>query len=254
MKFFILTIISLAITSIVSAKGPINTIGIEPIALGTNDSTDNGFSTTQLAIDTIPNDSTESESKSNVNEVFDFDAEIERPSIPNKYIDLIRTHMTKLGESYLKQGYKVTSRRNGMVILISVPSDLLFNPNDTILSKSAKSQLIPILPLIKNNKDYKILLAVHCDNTGNAEFQSKLTEGRMYAIFNWFDANVSSKQSALLNGEYYGSEMPATYFDENDAECLIDNRSRENRMNNRRIEFYVIPNTELIQKVKGKKR
>ncbi len=226
------------------------TIGIDPIAIGiveenaVNDS---------LSTDSIPSDTA---LMVNVDETtpkeFDFERELEWPEIPNQQLKTIQSHMRNLGEKYLSKGFRVVSTRDGAVIRISVPSDNLFNPNDTTLSENASRNLTHFLPLIKNNKDYKVLLSVHCDNTGNKEYQSLLTEGRMYAIFEWFDSNVSSKESALINGEYCGSDESATYFDENEVERFIDNRSRENRKANRRIEFYIIPNSGLIQKARNK--
>ena len=122
--------------------------------------------------------------------------------------------------------------------MVTVEASKLFRANSTVLREGAAAVLQPLVPYLKRTDNYKIVLAVHSDDTGDAEYSDRLTADRASAI----DSFVASKTG--------GGESNIIPYGLGSDEPVASNAGIRNRAANRRVEFYFIPTEEFISKVK----
>ena len=166
----------------------------------------------------------------------DFDKNINIPQIKDKYKAQIIAHQKKLGEQFIKQGYKVETTRKGEVLILTIPAHELFAPNNVSLLENAFIQLHPILPLAKN-KMYKLLIAMHSDDTGSEQYVDMLTNNRIVAVYEWIKQNANNTTTIVP-------------YAMGNIEPIMPNNSRVNRQSNRRLEIYVVPAEQMIERAK----
>lgn len=150
-------------------------------------------------------------------------------------------YMTALAHQ-LKQRYKVETMRAGEVIVVTIPSDELFMPNDTLLSPDAPSLLRPLLPLFRDPDLFKLVYAVHTDNTGSPSYIENLASARNQSIYAW-----------LMDVAKVNPDLFIINYDMGDSRPLTDNNTRDHRALNRRIEFFLVPGPKLITLAHTKK-
>ena len=139
----------------------------------------------------------------------------------------------KLNDLKLKgYPYTIEMLRNNEVISITIEARHLFKANDTILCENGKEKLKPILNYITKDNLYKIVLAMHSDNTGNNTYCTNLTTKRVNSIYDWIN-EVSSSDRVVPYA--LGSSDP-----------IINNNSILNRDKNRRLVIYLIPDQGMI--------
>lgn len=170
----------------------------------------------------------------------DMDENISTPKVGGKQHEAIKDYMRSVATSFYKKGYKVETMRGGEVVIITIPTDEMFQPNDSALIQSASGLLKPLVPYVNDNGKFKTLIAIHSDDTGSEAHQQQLTEGRITAVYDWFDNNA--RDSSQLVGYPMGGGDP-----------IAPNNSRLNRHANRRMEVYLIPEKGLIQLAKSGK-
>lgn len=159
------------------------------------------------------------------------------PEIKNeKHAEKIRDFQYDMAVAFKKSNYEVEVMRENEIIVVTIPASLLFEPNDTVLSKLGEAQLNPFLRMIKNPGFYKMLLVMHSDNTGSSEYTINLTRQRVNAIFDWF--------------EEHGSVDYVVPYALGDTDPLVENDSVEKRKRNRRLEIYLVPEKTMIQQAK----
>lgn len=136
-----------------------------------------------------------------------------------------------------KSGITVELTRNKEVLLITIPASLLFGPNEIVLDDKAGAYLDPIKRYLKQPDMYRVLLAMHTDNTGSQQYRDMLTEERVDAIFDYFDnANVDTR---YMFSYALSDDLPVT-----------ENNSVLNREKNRRLEIYLVPGEKMIEQAK----
>lgn len=157
---------------------------------------------------------------------------------------LIQKFQTKEGTGRLLNGKynpsgecKVEAFRNKEVLLITIPAHLLFSPNSTTLNPSASTYLSPIKRYLKDPDMFRVLLVMHTDNTGSEPYRDILTMDRVNSVFEWFEDNGAD--TTYLFSYALGDEMP-----------LKPNDSMENRKENRRLEIYLVPGTQMVEQAK----
>lgn len=157
---------------------------------------------------------------------------------------LIQKFQAKEGKNRLLNGKynpsgecKVEAYRNKEVLLITIPAHLLFEPNETELRKGASEYLVPIKRYLKEPDMFRVMLVMHTDNTGSAEYRDRLTLERVDSVFDWFEE--SGANTKYLFSYALGDEMP-----------LKPNDSMENRRQNRRLEIYLVPGEKMVQQAK----
>jgi outer membrane protein OmpA-like peptidoglycan-associated protein len=130
--------------------------------------------------------------------------------------------------------------RKGEVVIATIPTDKLFAPNDTVLMSSADALLKSFLPYFKVMDKFKVVLALHTDDTGSDSYLTNLAAQRIVALYDYFDTHAKNTDS--LTGYPIAANDP-----------LKENNSRENRAENRRLEIYIVPSTVLIEEAKPAK-
>lgn len=164
------------------------------------------------------------------------------PDVPAKQAPYVRDYMLREAQALHKMGYKVETTRKGEVVIASIPADELFAPNATTLLPSAPNRLKAFLPYFRTHGKFKVILAMHSDDTGSDNYLYNLTEQRILALYGYFDANAA--QTDMLQG-----------YPMADSEPLADtpNTSYANRRDNRRLEIYIVPGPMLVMEAKSKK-
>ena len=164
------------------------------------------------------------------------------PDVPAKQSVYVTAYMKREAKALQKMGYKVETTRKGEVVIATIPADLLFAPNDTTLLQSASEQLQPFLPYFRSHGKFKVILAMHSDDTGSNEYLYSLTENRIIALYDYFDQHAA--QTDMLQG-----------YPMADSDPLKDNpnTSRKGRHANRRLEIFIVPGPILILDAKNKK-
>ncbi len=87
---------------------------------------------------------------------------------------------------------------------------------------------------LKTEGRFKIILAMHSDDTGSASYLEKLTGDRLKAVMGYFEKHA----------EHH--EQIATYALA-DKEPVRPNSNIANRTQNRRLEIYIVPDQELLR-------
>lgn len=160
-----------------------------------------------------------------------------QPPVPAKLSTFVRSYMKREALALHKMGYKVETMRKGEVVIVTIPTDRLFAPNDTALLPSAGKDLKNVLPYFRVPGKFKVVLALHTDDTGADSYLNSLAEKRIVSLYEYFDTNAANTDNLI------GYPMAA-------LEPLKDNSSRAARAENRRLEIFIVPSDVLIEEAK----
>ncbi len=164
----------------------------------------------------------------------DLDSNLETPVVGNGEKAAVKRYMNRLAKDFAAKKYIVDMLRDDEVMLITIPTDELFLPNDTLLSPYASARLNPLLGLMKDPEMFKIVYGVHTDNTGTPKYNMDLAHRRNSSIYDWLLDNISEDQIVIP-------------YEFGDTDPIEPNTTRKGRAQNRRIEIYVIPGPKLIE-------
>lgn len=166
---------------------------------------------------------------------------LQLPAVPQKQRDEVKAYMLREAKALQKLGYKVETMRHGEVVIATIPAEKLFAPNDTVLLPGAAKELDSFLPYFRTPGKFKVILAMHSDDTGSEKYLFSLTEKRIVALYDFFDTHAA--QTDGLMGYPMGS-----------TEQLVPNDNRERRSQNRRLEIFIIPDQGVIDRFPAKNR
>ena len=156
------------------------------------------------------------------------------PAIPDKQHKFISDYMLREAQAIVKQGYKVETERQGEIIVVTIPASSLFMPNSTELEIAGQKLLDPFTAYLKTEGRFKILLAMHSDDTGSASYLEKLTADRLKAVMSYIEKHSDHPEQIA------GYAMA-------DKEPVRPNSNIANRAQNRRLEIYIVPDQELLR-------
>ncbi|MDE6126998.1 MAG: hypothetical protein K2G30_08580 [Muribaculaceae bacterium] len=162
------------------------------------------------------------------------------PAVPKKQQPYIKDYMLREARTLQKMGYKIETMRQGEVVIASIPASELFAPNDSTLIPGADARLKNFLPYFRVPGRFKVILAMHSDDTGSEPYLFELTERRIVALYDYFDEHA--RQTEMLMGYPMGPSEP-----------LAPNDSRQRRADNRRLEIYLVPGPVLIAESKSRR-
>lgn len=164
--------------------------------------------------------------------------------VDKKSSSLIQKFQTKEARNRLLKkeyattnGFNVEFTRNREVLVITIPAEKLFAPNDTLVRKDASAVLAPLKRYLKEPDMYRVLLVMHTDNTGSDLYRDRITEARSAQLFDWFDEQ--GLDTTYLFSYGMGDEQP-----------LCENNSMTNRAANRRLEVYLVPGKKMVEQAK----
>ncbi len=163
----------------------------------------------------------------------DLNTNILTPAVSPDGRAAVKKYMSNLGRNLGKKGYVVDLTRDDEVIVVTVPAEELFLPNDTVLSPRAPAKLTPITALLADPEMFKVVYTVHTDNTGSDQYINWLSRQRNNSVYDWITTQVADDQIVIPY------EMGA-------SDPIEPNTSRKGRAANRRVEFYLIPGPKMI--------
>lgn len=158
---------------------------------------------------------------------------ITSPKVGKKEHSAVKTYMNRMAQDLARRHYTVDMMRDDEVILVTIPSEELFMPNDTLLSAGAPAKLSPIVSLLKDPEMMKVVYAIHTDNTGSSTYNMYLSHERNNSLYDWLLDNISE-------------DLIVIPYEFGDKEPLMPNDTREGRAENRRVEIYLIPGPKMI--------
>ncbi|MCW3085323.1 MAG: hypothetical protein JWP12_2689 [Bacteroidetes bacterium] len=110
-----------------------------------------------------------------------------------------------------------------------VLENVLFVSDKTVLLKESNAALDKLVSFLQSNKNMKIEIRGHTDNTGDEKKNQKLSEGRAKAIVDYLVSKKIDKSRLSYKG--FGSTQP-----------IASNDNDEGKQKNRRVEFIILPN------------
>lgn len=169
----------------------------------------------------------------------DFEPNLATPAVADVDKAAVSAYMTSVAKS-LKGPFTVDMIRDNEVIVVSIRADRLFEPLDTMLCDGADRAIAPLFRLMTEPDKYKVVIAMHTDDTGNETWQDKITTSRLYSVY---DLLLDKIDSGEIN-----PDIIIIPFALGAADPIVDNDTRRNRAENRRLEFFFIPGPEIITK------
>lgn len=163
----------------------------------------------------------------------DLEQNILTPEVATSEHAAISRYMKNVGQAMAKKGYIVDMMRDDEVVLVTIPTDDIFLPNDTLLTPSAPAKFGPVIALLRDPEMYKVVYAVHTDNTGSTKYNSDLAHQRNNSIYDWMLTQVSE-------------DLIVIPYEMGDSDPVEPNDSRDGRAANRRVEIYLIPGPKMI--------
>lgn len=168
----------------------------------------------------------------------DFEPNLATPPVPDREKEAVRRSMAAVAKS-LHGPFSVDLMRDGEVIVVTIPTDNIFLPNDTLLNESAERIMRPLFNLMDDPMRFKIVAAVHTDDTGNTLYHERLSTARLYSVYDLFldmiDEGVINPDTVIIPYAM-GADDP-----------VADNDTWRNRALNRRLEIFFIPGPALIK-------
>ncbi len=161
------------------------------------------------------------------------------PKVPKEAHKSVVSYINKVAKG-LKHRYTIDLQRNDEIFVVVIPTDDLFLPNDTLFSDEAYRIINPLLDLAKDPYMYKIVVAVHTDDTGSEAYRQNLSYSRINSVYDWLMDAIDNKrisEDQVIIPYALGSDFP-----------LVSNDTRRHRKENRRLEFYFIPGPRMIEK------
>lgn len=166
---------------------------------------------------------------------------IATPAVPDKQSAAVAAAMGHLASTLRESGYDVDAVRKGEVVMVTIQCARLFAPNSTVLLPDGGKVLAGLAPYIKRSDNYKVILAVHTDNTGDDIYSEKITADRANAIDEYYYRANGNKDTDIIPYGL-GSDEP-----------VAPNTGVANREKNRRVEIYFVPTPALIEKIRSNK-
>lgn len=169
----------------------------------------------------------------------DFEPNLASPEVPRASHLLVTRYVKKIANS-IKDRYTVDLMREGEVMVVTIPTDDLFLPNDTLLSNTAPKILEGLNKIVQDPYMWKVVIAVHTDDTGSEYYREFLSRNRLNSVYDWLISQMDSGDIP--------EDLIVIPFSMASSTPLNPNDTRERRAQNRRLEVYFIPGPEMIDK------
>ncbi len=137
--------------------------------------------------------------------------------------------------------YEMTLCGNGeSVMKITMPVNVLFQANDSVLSVQSIGLLRPLLRLLRDEKKATMIVACYSDNNGSPRYLDGITQLRAQAVCDWM--KEQGVKSRVISGFGMGNHVP-----------LNQNQTMAERAANRRVTLYLVPTKSMMKLAKKKK-
>jgi outer membrane protein OmpA-like peptidoglycan-associated protein len=133
-------------------------------------------------------------------------------------------------------GAEVT--RVGEGINVTFDSGVLFSLDSDDVSAEAETKLKQLTDILNKYPDTHILVEGHTDASGSNKHNEKLSKERAESVGEFLESNAIS--SSRIKTKWYGEDQPK-----------FPNDTKDNMAKNRRVEFAIYANQEMIDKAQG---
>jgi outer membrane protein OmpA-like peptidoglycan-associated protein len=128
--------------------------------------------------------------------------------------------------------------RVGEGIMLTLGDNAIhFDTNKATLSTSAKNNLKKLVPVLSNYENTNIVIYGYTDNTGKVEYNQTLSAKRASSVKDYLSKN--GIEGARIETKGLGIKDP-----------IASNETAEGRSKNRRVEFAIVANEEMIEDAK----
>ncbi|MCM1483372.1 MAG: OmpA family protein [Muribaculaceae bacterium] len=173
----------------------------------------------------------------------DFEPNLATPSVGKQEKKAVARYVKSVAETYKKK-YRVDLMREGEVMVITIPTDDLFLPNDTLITRRGFQLLTPLLEPMKQPYMFKVVYAIHTDDTGSDSYREALSSARVASVYDWLMDMIDQAQIS--------EDLVIIPYSMASSDPLESNDTREGRRQNRRLEFYFVPGPQMIEKASKK--
>lgn len=170
------------------------------------------------------------------------DENLATPEVPRKAKAYVHAAMDQLRRHLIKNGMTVEALRDGEVLEITVPASRLFAATAVEPKASATEALRPLGMVARDPDKYKIIVAVHTDDTGDDKYADSISGAR---------ANAVDDCLWILAGEKDTNVVP---YGIGKDEPRVPNTSMANRAQNRRVEIFVVPERGMLEQAGVKRK
>jgi len=136
------------------------------------------------------------------------------------------------------QNAKVESMNNGEAIKVTFDSGILFAVNSSALNQASVNSLTQFANSLKSNPETDVQIFGHTDSSGNDQINIPLSQQRAGSVQNFLMGQGIT--SSRITSQGMGSSQP-----------VADNNTSAGKAQNRRVEIFIIPNTQMIQKAQA---
>lgn len=150
---------------------------------------------------------------------------------------VIGRRMDKQAEEMKKVMGDAEVRREGEGIIVKFNDQVLFGFNQSDLGASAKASLDKLVTVLNNYPETNIEVIGHTDDKGSDSYNQQLSERRAQAATNYLRSKGIA--STRLKAKGMGESDP-----------VVDNLTEENRALNRRVEFVITANQQMVEQAK----
>ena len=163
------------------------------------------------------------------------DENIATPAVPKKAKQYVVATMDNLRRHLNKNGFNAKSMRQGEVLKIVIQASDRFSPCSVELKPSVKDKFRSLGVVTREPSNYKLIVAVHTDDTGDSVYADSISAAR---------ANAIDDILWEMAGEIDTNVIP---YGIGKDEPIDKNTSRQGRAVNRRVEMYIVPDKGLLR-------
>ncbi len=153
---------------------------------------------------------------------------ISTPACSPKKAERLQNSMKELQRRLQAKKFKTGLERDDQVVFVTIPASELFRANALELSSEGRTRLQGLAQYVEHDSQFKVLVAVHSDNTGDEQYNYELTDARARAVEAFFEHGAGRELNIIPYG--LGHDEP-----------LGSDATKKGRAQNRRVEIYFVP-------------
>lgn len=154
---------------------------------------------------------------------------------------VIGEQMDKQAEEMREEVDGATVKRVGEGIVVEFNDDILFGFDSTNLSPEAENNLEDLAGILKKYPETDVTIQGHTDSRGSEDYNQDLSERRAIVVANYVaEQGIEGERLTIIG---FGEEEPK-YSNETDV----------GRSQNRRVEFLITANEEMVADAKEEAR
>ena len=151
------------------------------------------------------------------------------PIIPFQLKPQIRSIIQDQYNKFCAQNYNVKLIRDNEAIMITIPISELFIENTTEVEESFHKIIYILLPYLKIKEMYRIIFAMHHDETLNSSQADEITHKRVFKLIDEI-AEMTPNASYVIPYSM-GNSYPIT----------------KNSLKNKRLEIFILPGQTMLE-------